>query len=334
MVARLRDVAEAAGVSIRTVSNVVNDYPHVKPEVRSRVQAAIEELGYRPNLAARQLRRGRTGMIALAVPDLQVPYFAELAGHVLRESERRGLTLLIEQTDGDEGRETVLARGTRSQFIDGLILSPLATTPDGLPAGASALPLVLLGERISDPRFDHVAIDNIAAARTATQHLATSGRRRIAAIGVAPRSSSTMADLRLQGYREAMATADLPVDPSLVVETSWFNRQDGYEATLRLLDAGVPFDALFCFTDLLALGAIRALHERGRRVPEDVAVVGIDGSEEGRYSVPSLSSISPDKQDIARKALTLLLDRVDDGDQQDGVDYTASFSLVVRESAP
>jgi DNA-binding LacI/PurR family transcriptional regulator len=253
---------------------------------------------------------------------------------VLRESERRGLTLLIEQTDGDVERETVLSRGPRSQFIDGLILSPLATAPAELPAGASALPLVLLGERISDPRFDHVAIDNVAAARTATEHLARAGRRRIAAVGLASRSSSTMADLRLQGYRDAMAAAGLAVDPALLLETAWFNRDDGYDATVRLIGSGTAFDALFCFTDLLAFGAIRALHEHGRRVPEDVAVVGIDDSEEGRYSVPSLTSISPDKHDIARKALDLLLDRIDGGDQHHVVDHVAAFSLVVRESAP
>jgi DNA-binding LacI/PurR family transcriptional regulator len=334
MVARLRDVAEAAGVSIRTVSNVVNDFPHVKPEVRRRVQEAIDELGYRPNLAARQLRRGRTGMIALAVPDLQVPYFGELAAHVLREAERRGLTLLIEQTDGEKRRETVLMQGPRSQFIDGLILSPLAATPDELPTGPAALPLVLLGERISDPRFDHVAIDNVAAARTATAHLIGSGRRRIAALGAAPGSGSTMADLRLRGYDAAMAEGGLPVDPALVVETTWFTRQDGYEATRRLIRAGVELDSLFCFTDLLALGAIRALLEHGLKVPGDVAVVGIDGSEEGQYATPSLTSISPNKEEIAGQALALLVTRIDGAEPHDGVDCVPSFTLVVRESAP
>lgn len=334
MVARLRDVAEAAGVSIRTVSNVVNDFPHVKPEVRRRVQEAIDELGYKPNLAARQLRRGRTGMIALAVPDLQVPYFGELAAHVLREAERRGLTLLIEQTDGEKSRETVLMQGPRSQFIDGLILSPLAATPDELPTGPTALPLVLLGERISDPRFDHVAIDNVAAARTATAHLLASGRHRVAALGAAPGSSSTMADLRLTGYDAAMADAGLPVDPALVIETTWFTRRDGYEATRRLLRSGTGLDALFCFTDLLALGATRALLEHGVRVPEDVAVVGIDGSEEGQYATPSLTSISPNKEEIARQALGLLMSRVDGAEPHDGIEYVPSFTLLVRESAP
>ena len=185
MSVRLKDVAVRAGVSIRTVSNVVNDYPYVRAETRARVQAAIDELGYRPNLTARQLRRGRTGMIALAVPDLTVPYFAELAGHVLMAAERQGLTLLIEETAGSRDREVMLVQGPRSKAIDGLLLSPLGVDADDLPTGSESVPLVLLGERIYDPRFDHVAIDNVAAAETATRHLLASGRRRVAAVGVA-----------------------------------------------------------------------------------------------------------------------------------------------------
>lgn len=333
MIARLKDVAEAAGVSIRTVSNVVNNFPQVKPEVRARVQAAIDELGYRPNMAARQLRRGRTGMIALAVPDLRVPYFAELAGHVLREAERNGLTLLLEQTDGDRQRETVMAQGPHSQVIDGLILSPLSVTADDLHAGPSSLPLVLVGERITDPRFDHVAIDNVAAARTATGHLTSRGRRRVAAVGVNPRDTSTMADLRLRGYREAMADAGLPVDPSLVVETAWFDRRDGYEATRAMMASDSRPDGIFCFTDLLAHGALRALLEGGFRVPEDVAVVGIDDAEESTYSFPSLTSIAPDKAEIARRAVALLVSRIG-ADDHEGHDYVPGFTLQVRESAP
>ncbi len=265
VVARLKDVAEAAGVSIRTVSNVVNDFPQVKPAVRARVQAAIDELGYRPNMAARQLRRGRTGMIALAVPNLGVPYFAELAGHVLREAGRHGLTLVLEQTDGDRQRETVMVRGPHSQVIDGLILSPLSVTPDELPTGPSSLPLVLVGERITDSRFDHVAIDNVAAARKATSHLVSGGRRRIAAVGARPGASDTMADLRLQGYREAIAAAGLSVDPSLVSETRWFDRRDGYDAARSLMSSASRPDAIFCFTDML--GARSAEGPARRRLP-------------------------------------------------------------------
>jgi DNA-binding LacI/PurR family transcriptional regulator len=305
----------------------------VRDETRARVQAAIDELGYRPNLTARQLRQGRTGMIALAVPDLTVPYFAELAGHVLQAAERRGLTLLIEQTAGSRDREVMLAQGPRSKTIDGLLLSPLAAGADDLPTGSEAVPLVLLGERIYDPRFDHVAIDNVAAAKAATLHLLASGRRRIAALGVASGTRSSMADLRLRGYREAMAEYGVGVDEALVVPTTWFHRSDGYLAAQHLLASGPPPEGMFCFNDLIAHGALRALAEAGVRCPDDVAVVGIDDIEENQYTVPSLTSIAPDKVQLAQHAVNLLVRRID-GEGTDGVDDTPGFSLSVRESAP
>lgn len=334
MAARLKDVAAAAGVSIRTVSNVVNGHPHVKPAVRERVQAAIGELGYQPNMAARQLRQGRTGMIALAVPDLSVPYFAELAGHVLRASSAKGFTLLLEQTEGQRERETELAQGPHAQVVDGLILSPLSSDPEDLPSGARSAPLVLLGERIVDGRFDHVAIDNVAAAKLATKHLLKAGRRRVAAVGVRPGETTSMAGLRLRGYYAALEEAGVATDESLLVATRWFDRQDGYAATQQLLASGARPDALFCFTDLLALGALRALHDAGLSVPGDVAVVGIDDVEEGRFSVPSLTSISPDKAQIAEQAVDLLVSRINHVDELAGRDVSAGFALTIRESAP
>ncbi len=334
MVVRLKDVAERAGVSIRTVSNVVNDHPYVRDELRARVQVAIDDLGYRPNLVARQLRRGRTGTIALAVPELTVPYFAELAGHVLRAAERAGLTLLIEQTNGDPDRELMLARGAQAAAIDGLILSPLSATPDDLAEAGAKKPLVLLGERIYDPRFDHVAIDNIAAATEATRHLANSGRRDIAVIGAHPANAISMADLRLEGYKRAVRASNASTDPRLIVTTDWFTRRDGYTATKQLLSSNVTFDAIFCFNDLLAHGALRALREAKVRCPEDVAVIGIDDNEENSYSSPTLTSIAPSKADIAERAIALLVSRIDGGEFDQAIEYVTSFSLSVRESAP
>lgn len=334
MVVRLKDVAERAGVSIRTVSNVVNDHPYVRDELRTRVQSAIDELGYKPNLVARQLRRGRTGTIALAVPELTVPYFAELAHHVLRAAERAGLTLLIEQTDGHQDRELMLARGSQATAVDGLILSPLSATPDDLAEASAAKPLVLLGERIYDSRFDHVAIDNVAAATAATLHLVNSGRRRIAVIGAHPTATSPMADLRLEGYKRALEVSGTQPDYRLVAPTEWFTRRDGYRAAQKLIASSVEFDAIFCFNDLLAHGALRALAEADVRCPEDVAVVGIDDNEENSYSNPTLTSIAPCKADIADRAVALLVSRIDGGTFDKAVDYVPGFALSVRESAP
>ncbi|MFI7597096.1 LacI family DNA-binding transcriptional regulator [Actinoplanes sp. NPDC049681] len=306
----LKDVAARAGVSIKTVSNVVNGYVHVSPETRARVQQAIDDLGYVPNVAARQLRSGRSGVIALAVPELQTPYFAELAGLIVQAAERRSWTVLIDQTDGHEDRERNLVAGLRRHAIDGLIFSPLALAGEELTSTGDT-PMVLLGERVWHGPADHVAIDNTAAAADATTHLAALGRRRIAAIGAQSPASAVTAHQRLAGYRAALEGAGLPEDPALIAEVNSFHRADGAAAMARLLDgpAGAP-DAVFCFNDVLALGAIRTLLDRGLSVPGDIAVIGFDDIEDGRFSTPTLSTIAPDTAGIARLAVDLLAERL------------------------
>ncbi|SEF20168.1 DNA-binding transcriptional regulator, LacI/PurR family [Amycolatopsis pretoriensis] len=303
---KLRDVAEHAGVSVRTVSNVVNGFRYVAPATRERVQASIDALGYRPNMAARTLRRGRTGLIALVVPEIDSPYFAELAARTVRIAERRGLTVLIDQTDGDAEREKQLLHGRRSQLVDGVLFSPWAVAPAELAARTDTVPLVLLGEHDGAAGVDHVAIDNVAAAREATGHLLATGRRRIAALGIQPRSLNATARQRLAGYRQALAEAGVPADPDLEVPVRRLHRVDGHCALLELLDRAEPPDAVFCFTDELALGALRAAADRGVSVPEDLALVGFDDIEDGRFSVPALTTVSPDKDRIAELALDRL----------------------------
>jgi DNA-binding LacI/PurR family transcriptional regulator len=333
---RLRDVADRAGVSVKTVSNVVNGYVHVAPETRSRVQAVLDEMGYRPNLAARHLRTGRTGVIALALPELDNPYFAELTGFVVQAAEEHGWTVLVDQTDGLRDREMLVASGIRNHLIDGLILSPVALgTEDLARRGPEDIPLVLLGEKISTGPVDHVAIDNVAAACAATQHLITQGRTRIAAIGGQPGAPSGVAHLRRRGWAEALLASGLPVDDRWVAEVPTFRREHGAEAMAALLDRDDQPDAVFCFNDTLALGALRMLADRGLRVPEDVAVIGLDDIQDGRFSVPTLSTIGPDKEFIARTAVRMLGERLGDGDGDAAPsprDIRAGFDLVVRGS--
>ncbi|MEV5753717.1 LacI family DNA-binding transcriptional regulator [Actinoallomurus sp. NPDC052308] len=331
--ARLRDVAARAGVSIRTVSNVVNGYAPVSDETRLRVEAAVAELGYRPNLLARNLKRGRTGMLALVVPELDVPYFAELARAVVTEARRHGYTVVIDQTDGEPDRERELIMGASAALFDGVILSPLALSQADLAMRDTTSPLVLLGERIVESPYDHVAIDNVAAARTATEHLIDIGRTRIAAMGDQPYETGETAQLRTRGYREAHAARGRALDESLVISTRRFHRSEGARAMATLLDrADGPPDAVFCYNDLLAIGAIRTLLARGLRVPEDVAVVGFDDIEEGRYSTPSLTTVSPDKDLIARLAVDRLIARLGDRSEEKPAELWAPHRLVTRES--
>jgi len=329
MTASLRSVAARAGVSVRTVSNVVNDFPHVAPATRAAVQAAIAELGYRPNLAARQLRRGRTGAIGLVVPEVHSPYFSQLASVIVRLAEARGLTVLIDQTEGDPERERRLLGG--SAFgVDGMIVSPWSLDVAEL-ARTDTVPLVLLGERSGRSALDHVGFDNVAAARDATAHLVAVGRRQVAAVGTQPHLTNDTGRQRLEGYHQALHAAGRTPDPRLEVAVRSLHRADGVTAMTSLLDGPVVPDAVFCFTDELALGAIRALADRGLRVPEDVALVGFDDIEDGRFSVPTLTTIAPDKEQIAAGCLDTLAARILDPSAA-GQEVVTSYELVVRES--
>jgi DNA-binding LacI/PurR family transcriptional regulator len=330
---RLKDVAERAGVSVKTVSNVVNGYVHVRPDTRARVERAIAELRYRPNLSARNLRTGRTGVIALAVPQLIQPYFAELAQHVIGAAVPHGWTVLIDQTGGTLEQERTVAAGIRDHLIDGLIISPLALSADDLAAGFDGTPMVLLGERVDHGPADHVMIDNVSAAREIIGHLAALGRRRIAAVGVQRNPEGESARFRLLGYRQALAGAGLDYDEALVAPAPEWHRADGAAAMRMLLESGARPDAVFCFNDTLALGALRTLAQAGLRVPEDVAVAGFDDIEDGRFSSPTLSTVAPDKAEIARLAVELLAGRIHhDADSPPRVVY-AGHRLVLRESS-
>lgn len=337
MAVNMRDVASVAGVSQRTVSNVVNDYVYVSPATRQRVQQAIERLNYRPNISAQKLRNGRTGIVALAVPEIRAPYFAELADHLQRYAAARGITLLIDQTGGTRERELLVLDGYRSTLVDGLILNPLAITAHDLTQRPLDVPVVLLGESIDHSGYLHVSVDNVAAAEAATQHLIATGRRRIAAVGGHLTPGETGPDKRrLQGYIQAISATGLRLDTSLIFDTSIWNRAEGYAVAARIADpaAGRPrtdIDALFCFNDSLALGALKALQDHGVRVPDDIAVIGWDDIEEAAYSTPTLTTIAPDKAQIAAQAVEGLLAAVA-GRPADPAEISSAFTLQVRGS--
>lgn len=333
MAATLHDVARIAGVSIKTVSNVINDYPHIRPTTKQRVLDAIAELDYRPNLSARSLRSGRTGVIGLAVPELSLSYFAELADAVIRSAERHGVTVLIEQTGGDRAREVELLTSPRRQLTDGLIFSALGMDSDDSEYLRVGYPLVLLGERIFGGPTDHVTMRNVDAARAATEHLIALGRRRIAVVGAHEGEVIGSAGLRLRGYREALEAAGIPFDPALIGYTTLWHRSNGADAMRALLASGVDFDAVFGLNDTLTLGAMRVLQEAGLRIPKDVAAIGFDDLDEAQYSLPTLTTIDPGREEIAETAVRVLLERIASTDLAlPPREILADFRIVERES--
>lgn len=330
--AGLRDVAARAGVSVKTVSNVVNGYAHVSAGMRLRVQAALDELDYQPNISARHLRQGRTGLIALAVPELDFPYFASLANVVVHAAEQRGWTVLIEQTSGEPDRERAVLAGIRSLRVDGIIFSPISPLDVEIGQRTDPTPLVLLGERAVAAPVHHVSVDNIRAAREATTHLLELGARRIATIGHEPGRHGT-GTLRLQGYSEALREAGITPDEDLIAETDGYHRSEGARAMRELLSLPDPPDAVFAFNDLLALGALREAADRGVRVPEDLRIIGFDDIEECLYSCPRLSSVRPDLGSLAETALDLISSSLRDGPPDPrALEHQVSHAVVARES--
>nr|WP_238351144.1 LacI family DNA-binding transcriptional regulator [Kribbella shirazensis] len=328
----MKDVAELAGVSVKTVSNVVNNYVHVTPELRARVTAALDELGYRPNLSARNLRLGRSGMIALALPSVRGAYFSELAHLIVREAEQHELTVLIDCTYGDLEREKNVVESFRTHLIDGIILVPWQLGTADLRAREDTTPLVLLGERMAQSA-DSVAIDSRAAGQAATEHLLDIGRRRIGVIRNLPRNTGGVVSRnRLNGYKRALAAAGLEFEPELIAEVDFSHGKDARLATDRLLALPEPIDALFCFNDELAMAAMRRLHEQGYRVPDDIAVIGVDGIATGTAVTPTLSTIDPDKQAIAETAVRMLVERIEGSAETGPRRVKAGFTLVPRES--
>lgn len=337
MTVTLKDVAQRAGVSIKTVSNVVHGYIHVTEEMRERVRVALEELNYQPNLPARYLRSGRVGVLALAVPELNNSHFADIANAVIAAAAAQSYTVLIDCTEGKRSNELRVLAGLRPHLIDGAILIARALEAKDIQARQVQTPLVLIGDHFLNDAlpYDHLAIPNMAAAHLATQHLVNLGRRRIAAIGDQNALSlmhEPFRSRRLHGYLAALAEAGLPVDAQLCIPVASYNRREGALAMKRLLALDTPPDAVFCFNDLLAVGAIRVLHEAGCRIPEDVAVIGFDDIEEASFAIPSLTTIAPDIEKMSELAVTFLLGRIDGTRTVSPSRVEVPFHLIVRES--
>ncbi|MCL2514771.1 MAG: LacI family transcriptional regulator [Microbacteriaceae bacterium] len=335
MRATVRDVADLAGVSAKTVSNVINGVVPVRPETRERVEKALAALDYVPNLSARGLRNGRSGNIALALPDLSTPYSAELARWFVELAHDRGWAVQLEQSGNNGIREAELLSRARTHLVDGLVLNPVLLDSSAIAEAGEAgelPPTVVIGE-VEPSGVDQVHIDSRAAAREMTEHLIASGRRRIAIIGASDeqfRSATSL--LRTQGYHDALEAAGLARTPELELVVAQWTPAAAAAELARFLDSGIPLpDAVFCFTDSMALGALHVLAERGLAVPRDVAVVGFDDVAEAAFAIPALTTVRIDKRAIADAALTALERRIAERDAPGRV-TVVPHTLVHRAS--
>jgi len=345
----LEQVAALAGVSRATVSRVVNGSPKVSPAVRAQVERAVAKLRYVPNRAARSLVTRRADSVALVVSEPHARFFSEpfFAGMVRGVSAALAgtgvqLQLLIAQDLPDRGR---LERYVAGGHVDGVLLASLHGD-DPLPGTLerAGVPAVLVGRPVGGVRGPAGAVrrsiggaasaswvdaDNRGGAAKAVDHLARQGRRRIATI-TGPLDMGVGLD-RLEGYRDGLAAAGLAGAGDLV-ETGDFTEEGGAAAMARLLERpGSPVDAVFAASDMMAAGALRALRTAGRRVPEDVAVVGFEDSAVARYAQPPLTTVRQPIEEMGRQATRLLLARL--AGEASGMHLILDTELVVRASA-
>lgn len=326
----LEDVAAAARVSKSSVSNVIRNHPHVRESVRKRVMDAIDELGYRPQAIGQNLVSGRTGALALAIPNFAQPYFAELARAAVDYADTAGLRLIVQQTDNLIERERDVVDAWNLGIADGLIFSPSVISDDEIERRRAVIPMVLLGERSKLTTLDRVGIDSVAIARLATEHLIHQGRTRIIMLGEKTFGDPFVVSEREEGFHAALEAAGLQEATPIGAVRDW-TRSDGELVLLELIESGVEFDAVFCANDLLAVGAMSALRHAGRRVPDDVAVIGIDDIEEAHFAAPALSTVAIDRTWMAQQAIQLLQRRLEDPDAP-AQQLMVPYRLVQRES--
>ncbi|MET0933055.1 MAG: LacI family DNA-binding transcriptional regulator [Mycetocola sp.] len=322
-------VAERAGVSIASVSRVLNGLPASDRVVES-VRTAARELGYVPDATARSLKVGKTEQIALAVADVGNPVYVAMMHEVSRVIAKDGYRLVLSSTGGAVQDEIDLLEGLNRGFADGLILSPLRVT-DELVARLrdSRLPIVIIGSLPDGVELDNVRADSVRGMGLAVKHLARQGRRNIAFLNGPVDTVPGAA--RLGGYLKAMAKRDLAVDPDAQVNASDFTFKAGLEAAETLLSRFTP-DAIVCANDLLAVAAMKVLTRRGLSVPGDVALVGMDDTDIAELANPSLTSVNLGSVARARAAAKLLLRRLNEPGAP-VKQVVIEPSLTIRESS-
>lgn len=320
------DVAKEAGTSAAVVSYVVNGGPRpVAASTRARVLAAIDVVGYTPNNIAQALASGISGSYGLIVPDISNSFFAALAHELADEVSAHGKVLLLGDSAESKDREQQLLRMFLRQQIDGVLFIGVDSDPEVQGAINAEVPLVMLDRADQRHQVSSVAVDNVAGAQAATEHLIEHGYRSIGII--AGPSHLFTAKARLQGWQAAMEAASLPIDHRWSLQAP-FSRGGGLHAGRRLFAAAELPEAVFASNEQQALGLLLAAAEQGIRVPEDLAVISFDGTDDSEYSHPAISTVVQPLKAMAQAAVAMLGRK-----GEDGVLHTrCNYSLRIRAS--
>jgi DNA-binding LacI/PurR family transcriptional regulator len=322
------DVARLAGVSTATVSRALNGTAPIAVATRAAIDDAVAQLGYRPNPIARSLVTRSTQTIALLLPDITNPFYAELVSGIQQLMLEGDQSMLLCTTNGDPEQEARYLRLLRAKHVDGALVDGLGLAPERIAAFVEdGFPIVCLDRDVDFPTIPLVQVDNRLGARLATDYLVSLGHTRIAHITGAP---APISEERVAGYREALQAAGIEPDPGLVAPGD-FTEAGGHAAMRALLESSARFTAVFCANDLSAMGALNSVLSSGRKVPLDLSIIGFDDVRLSPYTSPPLTTIHQPAAEIARYATELLLDLIR-GKQPATMRRLFAPTLVVRAS--
>jgi LacI family transcriptional regulator len=325
----IEDVAALAGVSRQTVSRVLNNKDIVAEATRQRVLSAVEELGYRPSKVARAMVTHRTETVGLVVGDIANPFFPEVARGVVDMAQTRGYNVFLCNSDGNVEQEARILHSMAEHAVDGIIIYPGFGGGDNLRAFAEFVPLVAVNCFFDYPGASRVMVDTRRGAKLAVNYLIDKGHTAIGMLAGQAPSLNLMR--RVRGYRDALMAHGLPVVTEWILPGSPVVAR-GVESAQQLLTQYPQITAIFAYNDLLAVGAMRACQELGRRVPDDCAIVGFDDIPLAAMLAPPLTTVGVDKYELGQRAMNRLLDMLD----SPGATFPPVYldvELVIRESA-
>ena len=329
----IKDLSAQTGYSVGTISRVLNNQPNVSEKARKVILQAAEDSGFQLNVNAQQLKQQHGNSILVVVKGISNELFAGLLEALQTRINQTNYPLIVDYIDENENEVRRAVRLCREKKPLGVLFLGGNRKNFLEDFQAISLPCVLVTSDASDlpfPNLSSVSSDDALAARMAIDHLVSLGHRKFAVIG-GDRVLSDTTDLRYQGCTEAFRHHGIAFDPELDYEISRFSYSDGYRAAKQLLKRGREFTALFAMSDVMAIGAIRALRDAGKRVPEDVSVMGLDGLDIGEYTIPKLATVCQAVEQLASRSLELLLGHIED--KSDASHETIPVCLEWKESA-
>lgn len=307
----LKDIASKTGVSVSTVSRVLHDDSKkykISDETTAKVKSVAKDLGYRVNALARGLRQQKTSEIGIIVPDISNPFFAEIVKNLAEELRKKGYNFIVYDSDEDLNIEISGVKSLLEKRVDGFIIAPVGQNFTHIKKILDLdIPVVLVDRCFDDLEVDSVSVDNVKGSLLAVNHLIKEGHSRIAFIQGLPGTYAN--ETRLQGYKNALQRAGLPLDEQLIVGDD-FRTLNGYLKTKTLLSLPNPPTAIFTAGDLIALGTLEACRENNIRIPDDISLITFDDPVFASYLSPALSAIEQPSLKIAGMAVAMLYDRI------------------------